>query len=265
MFFHKKRVQKVTCRRGQERSQLPEAESLVVEIDLPDGSTIPADLYDLSIDGSGVLVPADFVEQVQADDVLNFQLAHPIHGWAVKTPVQVVRIVPQGEHTMLLGMQFINTGNLYAQLDDAMGRYFNRRKLSRVHPDENQTIDVHISIGSNNILGRIYDISREGMGIAVPYVQAIDLHPDMEMNIKFRLPNMKKTVNGRVTIRQRRVIGEYGFVGMLLGDEFNSFRPKIEEFIEERRKAALEFEAGFEEDADLDDPALEDEALEDAA
>lgn len=248
MFFHKKRVQKVTCRRGQERAQLPEAEMLVVEIDLPDGSTIPADLYDLSIDGSGVLVPADFIEGLQTEDVLQFQLSHPMHGWSVRTPVQVIRILPHGHHQCLLGMQFINTGNLYAQLDDAMGRYFNRRKLGRVHPDENQTIDVHIKVGSDNILARIYDISREGLGVAVPYVQAIDLVPDMEIEIKFRLPNMKKSISGTVSIQQRRVIGEYGFVGMILNEQFDPYRAKIEEFIEDRKRAALEFEAGFVDD-----------------
>ena len=259
MFFHKKRVQKVTCRRGQERAQLPEAEMLVVEIDLPDGSTIPADLYDLSIDGSGVLVPEDFVQSVQPDDVLQFQLSHPMHGWSVRTPVKVVRVLPHGEHQRLLGMQFINTGNLYAQLDDAMGRYFNRRKLSRVHPDENQTIDVHLQLGANNILARIYDISREGLGVAVPYVQAIDLEPGKEMEIKFRLPNMKKTISGPVCVQQRRVIGEYGFVGMILNEKFDTYRGKIEEFIEDRKRAALEFEAGFADDESAD------ESLEEAA
>ncbi|MEZ6019238.1 MAG: hypothetical protein R3F17_03805 [Planctomycetota bacterium] len=55
MFFHKKRVAKFTCRREQERAALPDADSLVVELDLPTGMTVPAErLYDLAIEGSGV-------------------------------------------------------------------------------------------------------------------------------------------------------------------------------------------------------------------
>ncbi len=248
MFFHKKRVQKVTCRREQERAQMPDADSLVVEIDLPEGMTAPAELYDLTIEGGGVLVPVDLIGDLCTEDVVQFTLAHPMHGWSVQTPARVVRVVPQGPNHCLLGVQFINTGNLYAQLDDAMGRYFNRRKLGRVHPDENQTIDVHIAKGPNQLLGRIYDISMTGMGLAVPYVQGLELHPDMDLHVKFRLPNSTKTMDGNVRVRQRRMMGEYAFVGVVLGEEFDSSRHLIQDFIENRKSDSQDFEAGFEEE-----------------
>ncbi|MEZ5976023.1 MAG: PilZ domain-containing protein [Planctomycetota bacterium] len=252
MFFHKKRVAKFTCRREQERAALPDADSLVVELDLPDGMTVPAELYDLTIEGSGVLVPEEFVMGLVTDDVLQFTLAHPINGWTVQTPARVVRNVPHSHGSHMLGMQFINTGNLYAQLDDAMGRYFNRRRLGRVHPDENQTIDVHISHGSDQILGRIYDISEQGIGIAVPFVQGLSLAPGDELQVKFRLPNSTKPVQGVITVQQRRMLGEYGFVGAKLDDQFDKSRPVILDFIAQRRLASEEFEHSFDDEPEVD-------------
>ncbi|MCB9911066.1 MAG: PilZ domain-containing protein, partial [Planctomycetes bacterium] len=181
--------------------------------------------------------------------VVEFTLAHPMHGWSVRTPARIVRKVPQGPGMCLLGLQFINTGNLYAQLDDAMGRYFNRRRLGRVHPDENQTIDVHVSHGSNQILGRIYDLSSSGMGVAVPYVHGLELKPGMPLNIRFRLPNTSKTLTGEVVIRQRRMMGEYAFLGVILGEDFDSSQQVIEGYIETRRQEAEEFEHAFDEDS----------------
>ncbi|MEZ6019237.1 MAG: hypothetical protein R3F17_03800 [Planctomycetota bacterium] len=46
---------------------------------------------------------------------------------------------------------------------------------------------MHISHGSDQILGRIYDISEQGIGIAVPFVQGLSLAPEDELQVKFRL------------------------------------------------------------------------------
>ncbi|MFT4647436.1 MAG: c-di-GMP-binding flagellar brake protein YcgR [Glaciecola sp.] len=255
MFFHKKHVQPVTCRRELERNPIPDSESLVVELDLPSGEMAPADLYDLTIDGSAIIVPEDSVAELNDDDVVQFTLAHPIHGWSVCTPAKVVRIAPQGPHQTLIGLRFINTGSLYSQLDNAMGRYFNRRKISRVHPDKGKTIQVQISDGATQFTGKIYDLSTDGVGITLPQKDGCKLHPDMPLSIAFMLPNSDELVQGEVSIRQRRLMRDLSFVGTLFGDGFQQFADTIEEYVSIRNLEAMEFENGFDEPGPDDEEA----------
>ncbi|MBL4771301.1 MAG: PilZ domain-containing protein [Planctomycetes bacterium] len=246
MFFHKNHVQPVTSRRELERNPIPDSESLVVELDLADGDMAPADLYDLTIEGSAIIVPEDLVSEIELDDVLQFTLAHPMHGWSVCTPAKVVRKAPQGPHQTLIGLKFINTGNLYSQLDNAMGRYFNRRKFNRVHPDKGKTLQVKIANGSTQYTGKIYDVSTEGLGITLPQAEGSELHPDMPLSIAFVLPNTEKLIQGEVSVRNRRMMNDQAFVGVLFGDDFKQYAECITDYVNMRRLEAVEFEDGFE-------------------
>ncbi|MDF1836619.1 MAG: PilZ domain-containing protein [Planctomycetota bacterium] len=246
MFFHKKHVQPASCRRELERNPIPDSESLVVELDLPTGDMAPADLYDLTIEGSAVIVPEDLVADLLEDDVLQFTLAHPMHGWSVCTPAKVVRKAPQGPNQSLVGLQFINTGSLYSQLDNAMGLYFTRRKLNRVHPDKDKVIPVKISDGATQYTGTIYDLSTEGMGFTLPKEDGLKLHPDMPLSVAFVLPNSEDLIQGEISVRQRRKMQDLAFVGALFGEQFERFADSITDYVSMRRLEAIDFEEGFE-------------------
>ncbi|MCA9000819.1 MAG: PilZ domain-containing protein [Planctomycetes bacterium] len=247
MFFHKKHVPPVTCRRELERNPIPDSETLVVELDLPTGDMAPADLYDLTIDGSAVIAPEDLVADLSEDDVIQFTLAHPMHGWSVCTPAKVIRKAPQGPHQTLIGVQFINTGSLYSQLDNAMGRYFNRRKNNRVQPDQNRAIEVKISDGASQFCGKLYDLSPEGVGLTLSAKDGAQLHPDMPLSIAFVLPGSGELVQGEVSVRQRRMMRDLAFVGTLFGEEFEPYMDHLTEYVDARRQEAVDFENGFEE------------------
>ncbi len=253
MFFHKKHVQPVSCRRELKRNPIPDSESLVVELDLPSGDMAPADLYDLTIEGSAIIVPEDLVTEIEVDDVVQFTLAHPMHGWSVCTPAKVVRKAPQGPHQSLVGLQFINTGSLYSQLDNAMGRYFNRRKLNRVHPDKGKVIQVKVSDGATQYTGKIYDVSNEGLGFTLPKEDGAKLHPDMPLSVAFLLPNSEELIQGEISVRQRRKMHDLAFVGALFGEQFKRFADTITDYVSMRRLEAVNFEDGFEDPNDSDD------------
>jgi c-di-GMP-binding flagellar brake protein YcgR len=144
---------------------------------------------------------------------------------------------------------------LYSQLDNAMGRYFNRRRLGRVHPDTGKTIEVKISDGAGQFTGKLYDLSTEGVGITLPQHEGSQLHPDMPLSIAFVLPNSKKLIQGEVSIRQRRVMHDQAFVGTLFGEEFQRFEGPITEYVHQRQLEAIDFENGFEDPASSDDEA----------
>lgn len=246
MFFHKKCVQPITCRRELERNPIPDSETLVVELDLPDGDMAPADLYDLTIEGSAVIVPEDLAFDVNEEDVVQFTLAHPMHGWSVCTPAKVVRSVPQGPGQTLIALQFINTGNLYSQLDNAMGRYFTRRRNIRVHPDKGKTIEIKVADGSTQFTGKIYDLSTEGIGITLSHEEGQQLHPDMPLSVAFVLPNSDQLIQGEISVRQRRMMGELAFVGALFSEQFGEYSDIIVDYVRMRKLEDIAFEDSFE-------------------
>ncbi len=247
MFFHKKCVQPITCRRELDRNLIPDSETLVVELDLPDGDMAPADLYDLTIEGSAVIVPEDLVMELEEQDVVQFTLAHPMHGWSVCTPAKVVRKVPQGPGQTMVGLQFINTGNLYSQLDNAMGRYFSRRRNNRVHPDEGKAIEIKVADGSTEYTGKIYDLSPEGIGLILDHDDGQKLHPDMPLSIAFMLPNSSDLIQGEISVRQRRIMGDKAFVGALFSEQFAEHSDTVVDYVRMRKLEGVEFEDSFEE------------------
>ncbi|MCP5020279.1 MAG: PilZ domain-containing protein [bacterium] len=253
MFFHKKCVQPITCRRELKRNAIPDSETLVVELDLSNGDMAPADLYDLTIEGSAVIAPEDLVAEINEGDVLQFTLAHPMHGWSVCTPAKVIRSVPQGPGQTLIALQFINTGNLYSQLDNAMGRYFSRRRNNRVHPDKGKVIDVKVADGSTQFTGKIYDISTEGIGITLSQEEGRQLHPDMPLSAAFMLPNSDQLIQGEISVRQRRMMGDMAFVGALFSEQFCGYSDIFVDYVKMRKLENLAFEDSFEEPGSGDD------------
>jgi hypothetical protein len=202
---------------------------------MPSGENVPGCLRDLNIDGSGILVPRVLIPKLKKGDQVLFTVQHHEHGWLVQTPAEVVRCAPQDSHEMLLGLRFVNSGNLYSQLDDAMGQYFNRREKSRVTPSVFETLDVHIAVGATKILGSIYDLSPDGMGIGMPYVQGLELKPGADLKIRFKLPGSRKAMTGKVQVRQRHVLGGVAYLGILFGPDFHVHATCIAEFIAKRK------------------------------
>ena len=83
MFFNKKRAQEPPSRRGVARPQLPTHHPLIVELGLPSGEIVPGSLLDLTIDGSGVLIPRVLVSNLAEGDCVQFSVQHLEHGWRV--------------------------------------------------------------------------------------------------------------------------------------------------------------------------------------
>lgn len=214
---------------------------LIVELGLPGGETVPGSLLDLTIDGAGILMPRVLVPHLVEGHSVLFSVEHSSHEWLVQTQAQVVRLFPQGPHEVLVGLCFENSGNLYAQLDDAMGRYFNRRKDGRVLAPESDSLAVHISNGATKCLGRIYDLSHEGVGLALPYMQGLELQPGGDLGVRFKLPGSRKEMAGMVQVRQRHVLGGVAYVGAILGPDFEPHKNRIAKFIARCQLDAAKF------------------------
>ncbi|MBL4771415.1 MAG: PilZ domain-containing protein [Planctomycetes bacterium] len=234
MFFKRKRNRPTKNRRNKERQATPELTDLIIEICLPSGDTIPGHLQDLTIEGSGVLIPRVLIPDLKVRDRVLLSMAHPHEEWQVQTPATVRTFVPQDPHEILLGLQFENFGNLYAQLDDSMGLYFNRRSEGRTKPSEQHPIEVQISNGATKSLGKIHDLSAEGMCIALPHVQAFQVKPGTQLKIAFQLPSTRKVLRGCVQVQQLSLRGGFAYLGATLGREFDVNQAEIAAYLVQR-------------------------------
>lgn len=252
MFFHRKRVQSFKQSRVHDRLLLPDAEELVVEIDLEDQHTpvIPGDLHDLHVNGGSVTIPMDLAGDLTPGVIVQLTVAHPGHGWTVATPACVRHSYPEGAGQTRIGFAFMNVGNLYAQLDNAMVRYFNRRRGTRFFTALDQSFEAQCTYKGENITGRIHDLSRVGMALIVDKQFNGGLEDECDLAIRFTLPESEEEISGEGRIVSARDLGEHTFYGIDFDVEdeqgFGAHQELISKYVLERHHLTEDYEQALE-------------------
>lgn len=244
MFYRRKHHLPYAEKRDQARVKLPDAESLVVEVNSPNFDTLHGELVDLSIRGAGVVVPVEFDPPIATDEIVELTVAHPIDGWTVQTPVCLRRAFTDGSKVQY-GFEFINEGNLYAQLENAMARYFNRRRASRVEVELDQQPVVRMAWGRIKALGKLHDVSRDGIGVTLDLVHAQKLFEEDEIAVRFELPEVKKPLECKATVARLNRLGDRAFVGLELEKDaksgVNKYAVTLQEYVERLETAAADW------------------------
>lgn len=252
MFFHRKRVQSFKQSRVRDRLLLPDAEELVVEMDLDDGHTpvIPGDLHDMHVNGGSVTIPLDLAGELTPGVIVQLTVAHPVHGWTVSTPACVMHTYPEGTGQTRIGFAFMNMGNLYAQLDNAVVRYFNRRRGTRFFTALDQSFDAQCTYAGESISGRIHDLSRVGMSLIVDKQSTGSLAEECDLAIRFSLPDSKEEISGEGRIVSARDLGDHTFYGIDFDvdaeDGFRAYQELISKYVLERRHLTDDYEQALE-------------------
>ncbi len=252
MFFHKKRVEAYDNARDRDRPAIPDAEDIVVEVDIEDGMTppIPGDLHDLHVGGTGVSIPAELDPGILEGDVVRLTIAHPVHGWTVTTPACVEYKLPEGGTQYRFGFEFVNMGNLYAQLDNAIVRYFNRRRGARIFTSLDESFDAKLRVDGHPMQGRVHDISRVGLSIVLDKSRAERCTPGQAIELEFKLPDDGKTIKGQATVSQHRDLGEHAFLGIDFDIEdkrgFAKHQDRLARYVLERRHLTEKYEDALE-------------------
>jgi hypothetical protein len=119
-----------------------------------------------------------------------------------------------------VGLEFINSGDLYSQLDDQLGKYFNRRTKDRVRPAPDQ-FSLRLSRKGIRLPASVHDLSELGMGIWVDHVQAVRVQ--IGDTLKFHLSHTrgdKRFVQGRLVVARKESHGAKDYIGLrfLLND-----------------------------------------------
>lgn len=227
--------------RTQYRSDLTGAEAILATIISPSGLAPEGVVADLSIHGAGVLIPFESDPALAVGDVVELILRSPVQGWTVQTPIRLCQVRQEGQRDILYGGQFINLGNLYSQLEDALGTYFNRRVNVRVRPEVYHKVIAQVRADARRIRSPIHDLSVTGMGIAIQRYQRDWIEEGQVVDVEFSLPGEKKELSGPARVRHFDPLT----ANLLVGLEFDlddrkgiaRHRKKLEAYIEERAAA----------------------------
>lgn len=173
---------------------------------------VQATVFDLSLEGVGIEVPFHLDPQFEPGEVVQIHLRHAKESWVVQTAARVEQDQPDGGANVRYGLTFLNMGNLYAQLEDTLGKYFNRRRHARVHLPDNEEVIVRLRQGGHRPRGSMVDLSSSGMCVALSVVAAASLRSAEPLQLVFELPQRKTTFEGRARVVDRRRLGATEFL-----------------------------------------------------
>ena len=239
MLFRRKKDSRPT--RTHYRADLTDAEAILATIISPSGLAPEGVISDLSIHGAGVLIPFESDPALAVGDVVELILRSPVQGWTVQTPIRLCQVRQEGPRDVLYGGEFINMGNLYSQLENALGAYFNRRVNVRVRPEVSHKVIAQVRAGARRVRSPVHDLSVTGLGISVHRYQKDWIREGQLLDVSFPLPGVKKELSGPAYVRHFDPLT----ANLLVGLEFDLDDPKgitrhmkkLEAYIEERAGA----------------------------
>lgn len=172
---------------------------------------VRAGLVDLSLEGAGIAVPLHLDPEFATDEVVDLELRHQTDGWVIETPARIECRRAGGGVDIVYGVHFLSPGSLYAQLENTLGRYFNRRRHHRVRPDLDADIAVRLRQGGQRPRGVAHDLSKSGMCVALDLVAATAVTVDEPLEVSFQLPGSAAVHEGpaRVVAKRRLALREF--------------------------------------------------------
>lgn len=220
---------------------LPGAEDLTVYLQLQGQHPFEVDLYDMNIQGAELRLPFHLAPLNGDGEVVELDVYHPEDAWRVRAIGEVRSVEKWDEASVIVSLRFTSLGDLYAQLDDALGRYFNRRSATRVKPDIDQRIPVKISYGTHRVRGLAQDVSRTGLGVMTPLVQAVVFQSGERVRVEFELPDVKGGFDVPAVVKHGYRRGEEVLLGLefdLLADSpMRKRRAEYAQYVDGRREA----------------------------
>ena len=220
---------------------LPEAQDLQVYLYLEDQQPFQVDLHDMNIQGAEIVLPFHLAPLNGEGQPVELEVQHPIDGWNVRAVGRVRKLDKCGGANVLVEVQFTQLGDLYAQLDDALGRYFNRRSATRVKPDLDTNVHVKLSYGPHRLRGNAHDLSRTGLGVVLPLVQAAVFRSGERVKVTLDIPNAGQEFEGPGLVKHGYRSGPDVVLGVefdLLADSpMRKRRSEYLKYVEERREA----------------------------
>jgi hypothetical protein len=227
-------------RRTHYRATRGRLDKIGATVFLPSGEPVRCEFCDASTRGASVRVLLEHA-YMGVGDAVELEVTAPDQH-SVRTPARIVSSRQDGDRHIRYGFEFINLGNLYAQLDEFYARWFNRRRDHRGPAELDARTPVRLSWSGHFLQVSINELSRGGLGLALTPEQAVLLERIDEVELAFQLPGCE-AMSGTAHVRHRTPLESRVLVGLEFELDsplgFSRHCAALAEYLEERdRKRA---------------------------
>ena len=215
---------------------LPDAADLHVTLRAGAEPPFRVHLHRMSIRAADIVLP--FHLAPANGSVAELEVRHVEDGWTVTTTALAREARQASSDSVHVELRFTNLGGLYAQLDDALGRYFDRRAATRTTPELPADLRVKFAHGTHRARGTVHDLSLSGIGAAVPLAEAYPFKGGELAEITLDIPGCQPELVGPVVVKHVHRAGPSAVLGVefdLLADSpLRTRRAEYVRFLEQR-------------------------------
>jgi c-di-GMP-binding flagellar brake protein YcgR len=245
LFRNKKPLARIERRR---QYRIPQSKKHPLSATLKQGQTsLQAEFIDVSVHGVGLKVAAERGDKMELGDVVELTVMSFSHG-KVTTPGKLVHKESDGKFVRV-GFEFVNVGDLYAQLDAFYSRIFNRRRSVRVRPELDRKLTVVMRWAGKELKATVTNVSDTGLGIVLPVDSANELENVDKVAIQFKLPGATEPLHGAASVRNKSTVSGQFLCGLMFDfDQQSSLatrRSEIGAYVEKRAEEIAKWESSW--------------------
>lgn len=217
-----------------------DSEALVVDVRPFGGDPVQVDLTSLSVAGAVVQADVGRGPMLNVDDMAEVAVAAASGEWQIATAALVTGREAEGA-IVTYTFGFVNDGNLFEQIGDAAGRWFNRRRHPRARPELDSRPTVELSFRHFRWKGHLFDVSVSGFCATLDDLASSTLRVDEEISFSFELPGVKKPFEGTGRVCNVRRMRRKAFVGIEHDLGSDKRGRELTRYIERRLEAMAAF------------------------
>ncbi len=186
------------------RRHLRTAVTLHCQIELENGDRGKGDVLDLTVQGAQIRMAFEHLDAIALDQKVSLTIEGPKQGWSVQTRALVRHLRSDRGVWSYVGLEFMDVGTLYSQLENALSTYFNRRASKRVSMLKESGFSAKIKHGRAIETARISDLSLGGVSVLMNTFQSVAFTTGSTAELRLILPGTKDELAGRVIVRHRQ-------------------------------------------------------------
>ena len=178
-------------------------------------SPVPVALVDLSVSGASVHVRSHLDPNLGIDDIVEITISGTGEEWTLTTSAMVYERAAEVEMGRVkYGLDFVNEGDLFAKLEEAAGRWFNRRRNQRAKPELDCQPRIDISYKHYRSRGLVFDVSVTGLCAKLDPMAASPFRVGDLIQMSFELPGIKRPFDCTGVLRTVRRFRGSAYVGV---------------------------------------------------
>jgi hypothetical protein len=234
--------------RNHYRKQTARSQPLEATLKVKGWEPISVELVDLTARGAGINVLLARDCGLAVGDLVELGIATIMRSEVVAA-AKVANVGKRVQAHVRYGLEFVDLGRLYAQLDPFYARHFNRRGKMRVRPWLDRRVKVRMNWGGVDVIGQMYDLSETGIGVVVSRESAKRVERLDWVDVVFRLPGATLPCSGTASICHRTFVAGNVLVGLLFelksDDGMLQHVSELRRFVEDRAAEMAKWEESW--------------------